>query len=176
MTGEYGKAIARSRRKGPWELVGIADVFEGVERENREFAECEFCGYPRVRYVHSIARADKELEVGCVCACHLCASEEPRIAEQAFKSRQARRVTVLRQRKVFCDLDSDGWHWTAKQNLRRTVCGRNVVIFHDRYGRGFCVVIDNDFGKKYPTSKEALEEAAKILYPMPEEEQLPDHV
>jgi hypothetical protein len=170
--GEYGKAIARARRGGPWELVGVSDYFE--ETQSREYTECDFCGFPRVRYVHLITRRGKEQGVGCVCACYLCASEEPKIAEAEFKSRAQRKVTALRARKAFDDSFPFQWIRTYKGNWRKTVRGMNVVLFRVPYGKDkgkFCVAIDGQFGEKFSTGDEALEATAKILYPMPGEEQ-----
>ena len=168
---EYGKAMARYRREGPWELDDITDYFE----ENREYTACEVCG-TRIRYVHSVSNAKlgEELDVGCCCAERLCRSKAPRIAEEEFKSRQRKKATVLRQRKAFDDGFPEKWIQTMNGNFRETVRGMNVVIFKVRYGADkgkFCMVIDGEFGEKYSDPDEAFEEAAKILYPMPDEEQ-----
>ncbi len=169
---EYGREMARCRRAGPWELDDIRDYLDERGHGDPKLSSCDLCG-TAIRYIHSVSNAklNEQIEVGCCCAVRLCRSKEPRIAEKEFKARQQKEVTALRQRQAFDDGFPDKWIQTMSGNFRRTVRGQNVVIFKDRYGRGFCVVIDGVFGKHYSTPDEALEEAAKILYPMPEEEQ-----
>ena len=168
---QYGREMARCRRAGPWELDDIRDYLDEREQGDPKLSSCDLCG-TSIRYIHSVSNANlnERIEVGCCCAVRLCHSKEPRLREEEFKSRQAKRATVLRQRQAFFEGFPDGWIQTYKGNLRRTVKGQNVVLFRSQFGKDkgkFCIAIDGEFGKGYLTGDECLEETALLLYPDP---------
>jgi hypothetical protein len=132
-----------------WRLDDVVDLRFEEGRRFGEYADCEFCGKERIRFVHILSHEmyPCPIRVGCICSEHL--TEDyvtPRQRENRLRTRAARRESWARRT----------WKISRKGNeYRKTRDGRHVVIFRVANGRFKCK-IDEDFGRLvYPSAREA---------------------
>lgn len=72
-----------------WTEVGVTDMGEDGDDDRKT---CAACGKESIRYVHHLhhAEAGLNLDVGCICACHLTGDYAgPKAAERAARNRAA---------------------------------------------------------------------------------------
>jgi len=128
-----------------WQLNIVTDNHQAT-------FECEFCGYPKVRYIHEIQHREwsELVYVGCCCSGHLTGDlPAAREAERKVKLEAARLTT-------FMDLC---WKATKKGNFLLKKNGITVIAFEMSDRMWKLLLIDGDrkiYGsKKYPTFGDA---------------------
>jgi hypothetical protein len=127
---EYGWRRPDLPKKG-WLLVGVTDQrADAKPGESTPFETCQMCGNEQIRFVHRMEHpaSGEEIEVGCICAEHMCddySKAGPRALESRLKLRAERRARWLTRE----------WRTSRKGNTFLNVEGWNLVIYRTRAGR-----------------------------------------
>lgn len=137
-------------RRG-WVLEGVADL-------GGPLASCQACGYPAVRYVHSLTHpgSGDVLEVGCCCSEALTRDyATPRQYERLLRNRSARLRRLL---------DLAGWRHTRSGNLKREHRGTLLVLY--RGWNGWRINVGDFLGRRdHPTPAAAIRAAFDYIDP-----------
>jgi hypothetical protein len=168
-------APAESAESGPyhWERPGVPHRGWSnldVEDMGEPSFQCEMCGYPEVRFVHTMQHPDhpKELRVGCVCAGHMEEDyEAAQRRERSARNTARRRANYMRRRAKWTS--PGAWRWSQRGNLWRKVKGVVVAVFpnQDREDT-WKGMIGEEFGTlTHPTRERAMLAIFDRLFPNP---------